>query len=96
MNQQDPDKIIHLVQSSTRNLMSSFRDRTDALRQCSKEIKHIIREGYDKRAAYDTALKLFGKEKVKFLAIDGRVRGSGAGYAGILRWSLWLCWSCNI
>jgi hypothetical protein len=69
--QQDPDKVIALVQSSTRNIMKSFRGKTDVLRQCHKDIKLIIREGYDKKVAYETALSLFGKDKAKFIAIDG-------------------------
>jgi hypothetical protein len=71
MLQQDPDKVIALVQSSTRTLMNSFRDKTDLLRQCHKDIKLLIREGYDKKTAYETALAFFGKNRAKFIAIDG-------------------------
>ena len=51
--------------------MNSFRDKTDLLRQCHKDIKLLIREGYDKKIAYETALTLFGKNEAKFIAIDG-------------------------
>lgn len=71
MLQQDPDKVIALVQSSTRKIMSSFRGKTDLLRQCHKDIKLLIREGYDRKIAYETALSLFGKNRAKFIAIDG-------------------------
>jgi hypothetical protein len=71
MLQQDPDKVITLVQSSTRNIMNSFQGKTNLLRQCHKDIKLLIREGYDKKMAYETALKLFGKNEAKFIAIDG-------------------------
>jgi hypothetical protein len=71
MLQQDPDKVIALVQSSTRTLMNSFRGKTDLLRQCHKDIKLLIREGYDKKTAYETALAFFGKNRAKFIAIDG-------------------------
>ncbi|HKU49918.1 MAG TPA: hypothetical protein VJP79_08210 [Nitrososphaera sp.] len=54
----DPDKIIQLVQSSTRSLMNSFRDKTDALRSCSKDVRQLIREGYHKKIAYETANRL--------------------------------------
>lgn len=67
----DPDRVIQLVQSSTKNLMESFRGKTELLRQCSKDIKLLIREGYDKRTVYDAAIKLFGKDRTKFIAIDG-------------------------
>ena len=68
---QDPNKVIALVQTSTRNIMNSFRGKTDLLRQCHKDIKLLIHEGYDKKKAYETALKFFGKNKAKFIAIDG-------------------------
>jgi len=41
------DKLIKLVQSSTHNLMGSFRDKTEQLAECSNDIKLLIREGYD-------------------------------------------------
>src|ERR671919_769242 len=68
---QDPDKVITVVQSTTRNIMDSFRGKTDLLRQCNKDIKLLIREGYDKKSAYETALGMFGKHNPRFIAIDG-------------------------
>ena len=67
----DDDKLIKLVQSSTRNLMGSFRDKTELLTKCSDDIKLLLREGYDVRIAKETAEKFFGKKKISFLAIDG-------------------------
>lgn len=51
--------------------MNSFRGKTDLLRQCHKDIKLLIREGYNRKIAYETALTLFGKNRAKFIAIDG-------------------------
>lgn len=51
--------------------MNSFRGKTDLLRQCNKDIKLLIHEGYDKKIAYETALAMFGKNNPKFIAIDG-------------------------
>jgi hypothetical protein len=67
----DDDKLIKLVQSSTRNLMGSFRDKTELLSKCSDDIKLLLREGYDVNVAKKTAEKFFGKKKISFIAIDG-------------------------
>lgn len=68
---QDPDKLIRVVQDSTRNLLHSFRDKANALHDRSEDIRLLIREGYNKEIAYGTALNLFGKDTTSFLAIDG-------------------------
>jgi hypothetical protein len=67
----DPDKLIRVVQDSTKNLLYSFRDKANALHDCSEDIRLLIREGYDKKIAYRTALNLFGTDTTSFLAIDG-------------------------
>lgn len=67
----DDDKLIKVVQSSTRNLMGSFRDKTELLSKCSDDIKLLLREGYDVKVAIETAQKFFGKKKISFIAIDG-------------------------
>src|SRR6266516_7451739 len=67
----DDDKQIKLVQSSTRSLMASFRDKTESLTKCSDDIKLLLREGYDVKLAKETAEKFFGKKKISFIAIDG-------------------------
>jgi hypothetical protein len=67
----DEDKLIKLVQSSTRNLMGSFRDKTALLSKCSDDIKLLLREGYDVKVSEETAEKFFGKKKISFIAIDG-------------------------
>jgi hypothetical protein len=71
MPPQDPQKVIRVVQDSTKNLLHSFRSQANALRGCSENIRLLIREGYDKGIAYRTALDLFGKNTTSFLAIDG-------------------------
>jgi hypothetical protein len=68
---QDPDKLIRVVQDSTKNLLHSFRDKANALHDRSEDIRLLIREGYNKEIAYRTALNLFGKNTTSFLAIDG-------------------------
>jgi hypothetical protein len=72
MMQEDNDKIIKIIQSSTRKIMGSFRERIELLRDCSDDVKSLIREGYDTKTAQNTAERLFGaKENISFLAIDG-------------------------
>jgi hypothetical protein len=68
---QDPDKLIRVVQDSTKNLLHSFRDKANTLHNCSEDIRLLIREGYNKEIACRTALNLFGKDTTSFLAIDG-------------------------
>ena len=68
---QDPDKLIRVVQDSTKNLLHSFRDKANALHDRSEDIRLLIREGYNKEIAYRTALNLFGRDTTSFLAIDG-------------------------
>jgi hypothetical protein len=95
---QDPDKLIRVVQDSTKNLLFSFRDKASALRDCSEDVRLLIREGYNKETAHRTALSLFGKDTTSFLAIDGTesqdqqldmmIFYSGAfGYVGRLHFS---------
>jgi ABC-type Na+ transport system ATPase subunit NatA len=68
---QEQDKIIKLVQISTRNILSSYTERAQLLRECSEDVKLLIREGYDPQIAENTAERFFGtKENISFLAID--------------------------
>lgn len=39
------------MQSSTRNILSSYRERAELLRECSEDVKLLIREGYDLQIA---------------------------------------------
>lgn len=67
----EDDKVIKIIQSSTRDLLASFRNKTQLLKECSNDIKMLIREGYDINTAREAAKNLFGKYNVPFLAIDG-------------------------
>ena len=67
----DQDVIIQSLQSSTRALIGSFRDRTEFLREHSQDIKTLLMEGYSLNIARTTAEKFFGRKKVSFIAIDG-------------------------
>ena len=69
---QEHDKIIKLVQSSTRTILSNYRERAELLRGCSEDVKLLIREGHNPEIAKNTAERLFGtQDNISFLAIDG-------------------------
>ncbi|MGA9843028.1 MAG: hypothetical protein WBQ25_12000 [Nitrososphaeraceae archaeon] len=63
----DDDRQIKLVQSSTRSLMASFRDKTESLTKCSDDIKLLLRERYDVKIAKETAEKFLVREKFHLL-----------------------------
>jgi hypothetical protein len=67
---QNTDLSIKSVQSSTRALIDSFREKTKLLINCS-DPKLLLREGYQKDTAKQASQKFFGKSKVSFVAIDG-------------------------
>jgi hypothetical protein len=69
--EEDDDKLVKLVQSSTRNLLRNFRERTELLSQSSNDLKLLVREGYDVKTSLEAARALFGDQKVSFIAIDG-------------------------
>jgi hypothetical protein len=64
------DSLIKSVQSSTRALIGSFRDKTKLLTDCS-DLKLLLREGYAKDIAKQASRKFFPNSKVSFVAIDG-------------------------
>jgi hypothetical protein len=74
VNSSQPDKVeasIQSLQFSTRSIIESFRDKTNSLSSYSNEIKLLLREGYDVKAARRAANGLFGSNKISFIAIDG-------------------------
>lgn len=62
--------MIKSVQSSTRALIDSFRNKTKLLTNCS-DLKLLLREGYKTDTAKQASRKFFGNGKVSFVAIDG-------------------------
>ncbi len=70
LGQNMEDSLIKSVQSSTRFLISNFRDKTQLLTNCS-DLKLLLREGYNTEIAKHAAQKFFGNSKISFVAIDG-------------------------
>jgi hypothetical protein len=59
------------VQASTRFLLSSFKAKMEALKDCGPDIKRLLRFGVDFPSAAATARRFFGTETVNYVAIDG-------------------------
>jgi hypothetical protein len=59
------------VESSTRFLLNSFKEKTTQLKECREEIRQVLRFGVDTDAACSTGEKFFGRDQVEFVAIDG-------------------------
>ena len=57
----EDDKVIKIIQSSTRGLLASFRNKTQLLKECSNDIKMLIREGYDINTAREADQESFWK-----------------------------------
>lgn len=71
LGENNQDTIIQSLQSSTRALIGSLRDRTKSLSKFSKDIKILLREGYDIDVARHAAENFFRKKTISFVAIDG-------------------------
>jgi hypothetical protein len=59
------------VQASTRFLLSSFKAKMEALKDCGPDIKRLLRFGVDFPSAAATATRFFGADTVSYIAIDG-------------------------
>lgn len=65
------DKNIDHVRSSANHLLSRFKDRLEELRGNNEVTEKLLRMGYDPLVCFEEAIKFFGSEEVKYLAIDG-------------------------
>ncbi len=59
------------VQESTRFLLSSFKAKMEALKECGSDIRGLLRFGVDYASAASTAMEFFGNDTVDYIAIDG-------------------------
>jgi hypothetical protein len=64
-------RTIEQVESSTRFLLNSFREKIAQLKECREEIRRVLRFGVDTDAACLTGRKFFGGDEVEYVAIDG-------------------------
>ncbi|MDG6978250.1 MAG: hypothetical protein JRN58_04120 [Nitrososphaerota archaeon] len=66
------ERAMRQVRDSTRFLLRSFKDKTEELKGVAgQEVKKLLRFGLDQREACATARKLFGGDRVDYIAIDG-------------------------
>jgi len=60
------------VRSSTRFLLNSFKGKIDELKASGgPDIQTLLRFGVDQKSASSTGRKFFGKDEVRYLAVDG-------------------------
>ena len=60
------------VRDSTRFLLKSFKDKTDALKtSAGPDVLKLMRFGVDQRSACSTAREFFGEDEATYIAIDG-------------------------
>ncbi len=64
-------RTIEEVKASTRFLLNSFKEKIADLKVCGPEIKQVLRFGIDSSSASSTGKNFFGRDEVKFVAIDG-------------------------
>lgn len=94
----DTEKTIESVRSSASELLATFRSKLDLLRGNEEITKFFLRQGFDSGQCFEEAVKFFGTDEVRYLAIDGTkfeddrldmiVFFAGAfAYGGVLRFS---------
>ncbi|GEM_PF-511452 len=92
------DRTIENLRRSTTTLLSEFVSKLDTLRGNEEISKKIIKQGFSKTKVFGEAIKFFGSDEVRYIAIDGTefeqntldilVFYSGAfGYSGFVRFS---------
>ncbi len=59
------------VKASTKFLLDSYRAKIAELKECSAEVRSLLRFGTDPSDASSTARDFFGTQSVQYLAIDG-------------------------
>ncbi|MGI0083778.1 MAG: hypothetical protein ACREBQ_01715, partial [Nitrososphaerales archaeon] len=67
----DTEKTIESVRSSARELLATFRTKLDLLRGNEEITKFFLRQGLDSQECFEEAIRFFGNEEVRYLAVDG-------------------------
>lgn len=67
------DKSIDHVRDSASQLLLRFKDRLDLLKGNNIVTEKFLRTGVDGVASFEDAIRFFGSEDVKYLAVDGTV-----------------------
>jgi DNA-binding PadR family transcriptional regulator len=65
------DRLVESVRSSASNLLSLFKDKLQRL-QGNRDVSDLfIRQGYNGKLCFEEAMKFFGTNEVRYLAVDG-------------------------
>jgi hypothetical protein len=67
----ETERTIESVRNSASGLLAAFRSKLDQLRGNDEITNLLLREGFDNEKCFEEALKFFGTEQVRYLAIDG-------------------------
>ncbi|MCL5067887.1 MAG: hypothetical protein M1368_06000, partial [Thaumarchaeota archaeon] len=69
--QSDTERTIESIRSSASSLLSTFRSKLDSLRGNEDITSHFLRQGFDRSKCFEEAIKFFGSDEVRYLAVDG-------------------------
>ena len=67
----DTEKTIESIRSSASGLLAAFRSKLDLLRGNEEITRFFLRQGFDGQKCFEEAIKFFGTEEVRYIAIDG-------------------------
>ena len=71
IDQLGQDRTVDYVRSSTSRILERFNKKLEALRGNDEITTKLLRMGFDGKACFDEAIKFFGTDRVRYLAIDG-------------------------
>lgn len=71
IDQLGQDRTVEYVRNSTSRLLSIFNEKLNLLRGNDEVAKKILRMNFNRQTCFDEAIKFFGADTVRYLAIDG-------------------------
>ena len=71
IDQLGQDRTVEYVRNSTSRILAQFNEKLGVLRGNDEITKKILRMGFDGKVCFDEAIKFFGTDKVRYLAVDG-------------------------
>ena len=71
LEQTSQERTVESVRESTNHLLASFREKLDLLRGNSEFSQKILRAGYNTQTCFEEAIKFFGSDVVRYVAVDG-------------------------
>ena len=71
IDQLNQDRTVEYVRNSTNNLLTTFQAKLEQLRGNSEISEKLLKTGFDKKVCFEEAIKFFGSDLVRYIAIDG-------------------------